>query len=413
VFYYAKLFYLKVNDLTRNKKQLPAGVEDILPQECYLKRNIEAKIREVFTLSGYDEVSTPSYEYYDVFASGAGSYLQEKMIKFFDLKGAILALRPDLTIPIARMATSKLMDKSVVNRLFYLENSFRIEEPAVGRASEFFQAGVELLGEGGAAADAEVISIAIECLLSSGLEDFKIDIGQVSFFKGLIDGYDFDEADIDNIRHLIDSKNEFELSNFLKKLGADDELCEKLSKLMTLFGGEEVFEKAKSLSDNANCLDAVSNLSEVYSLLCEFGLEDYICIDFGMLHDISYYTGIIFRGITEKIGFAILTGGRYDGLLMDFGKDSPATGFALGVKRLMIALERKNKLSGFYKTDLVVSCDKESVKTAYEYVSNLRSQGKRVLFNACLPEKTLMDLKKDKEAQKAIYFDSRGNKNEL
>jgi len=131
--------------LTRFKKQLPAGVEDLLPQECYLKRDIESKLRSIFIKSGYDEVSTPSYEYYDAFSSGAGSYLQEKMIKFFDLQGSILALRPDLTIPIARMATSKLMDESDNQRLFYIENSFRIEKPAVGRSSEFSQAGIELI----------------------------------------------------------------------------------------------------------------------------------------------------------------------------------------------------------------------------------------------------------------------------
>jgi ATP phosphoribosyltransferase regulatory subunit len=399
--------------LTRFKKQLPAGVEDLLPQECYLKRNIEAKLRNVFTLSGYDEVSTPSYEYYDVFASGAGSYLQEKMIKFFDLKGAILALRPDLTIPIARMATSKLMDNSEVQRLFYLENSFRIEEPTVGRSSEFLQAGIELLGEKSAGGDAEAISIAIECLLSSGLSAFKIDIGQVSFFKALIKDYDFDDESIDKIRHLIDSKNEFELNKVLVKLGADKKLDEKLFKLMTFFGAGEVFEKARALSDDTDAINAIDNLEEVYNLLVSFGLSDYITIDFGMLHDISYYTGIIFRGITEKMGFAILTGGRYDSLLSDFGKDVPATGFALGVKRLMIALERQDKLSGFYKTDMVVSSISSSSKAAYEYVSDMRKDGKRTLFCAGLSKSELLKLKEEKSAAKAVLFDTNGEKIEI
>ena len=399
--------------MTRFKKQLPAGVEDLLPQECYLKRDIESKLRSIFIKSGYDEVSTPSYEYYDAFSSGAGSYLQEKMIKFFDLQGSILALRPDLTIPIARMATSKLMDNSDNQRLFYIENSFRIEKPAVGRSSEFSQAGIELIGENSKGSDAEVISVAIECLLSCGLSDFKIDIGQVSLFKAIVAEYGFEDDTYDKIRHLIDSKNEFELNKLLVSIGTDEDLKAKLFELMTLFGGKEIFPKARALSTNPSCIKAVNDLEKVYDLLCDFGYADYICIDFGMLHDISYYTGTIFRGITDKIGFPILTGGRYDSLLDDFGKDVPATGFALWVKRLMIVLEREEKLEGFYETDYVVSCDAASAKTAYNFVSSKRKNGKRVLFCAEIPGQKLKSLKTEKCAEKAIYFDNKGNKQEF
>ncbi len=396
--------------MTRFKQQLPAGVEDLLPQECFLKRDIEDKIAKVFVACGYDEVSTPSYEYYDAFASGAGSYLQEKMIKFFDLQGSILTLRPDLTIPIARMATSKLMDETNNQRLFYLENSFRIEKPAVGRSSEFSQAGIELIGEQSKGSDAEVISIAIECLLSCGLTDFKIDIGQVSLFKSIISDYDFDDEIIDKIRHLIDSKNEFELNKELVLIGADEDLKNKLFKLMTLFGDKEVFSKARALSDDPACIEAVDNLEKVYDLLCDFGFSDYICIDFGMLHDISYYTGTIFRGITDKIGFPILTGGRYDNLLSEFGKDVPATGFALWVKRLMIVLEREEKLEGFYETDLIVSCDADVAKEAYAFVKEQRELGRRILFCADISKEKLDTLREEQGTTAAIYFCSNGEK---
>jgi len=391
--------------LTRNKKQLPAGVEDLLPQECYLRRNIETALRALFTQSGYDEVSTPVYEYYDVFASGAGSYLQEKMIKFFDSKGAILALRPDLTIPIARMAVSSLIEKSKTQRLFYLENAYRNESPAVGRSSESYQAGIELIGSAGTGADAEVIAIAVESLLAAGLTGFTIDIGQVSFFKGMIDAYDFDDSDIDSIRHYIDTKNEYELTALLDKLEADDILKKNLTALMRLFGGAEVFEKARKLTCSEQCIKAVDNLAEVYDLLSRFGLSDYISIDFGMLHDISYYTGIIFRGYTDKMGFEIITGGRYDHLMADFGKEAPATGFALDVKRLMIALERQGKLSGFYQTDMVVSCDNQYANKAFEYVQSLRQQGKRVVFSSGLSKQNLDQLRAEKNADVAIYID--------
>ncbi len=390
--------------MTRNKKQLPAGVEDILPQECYLKRNIESDLRRTFAGAGYDEVSTPSYEYYDVFSSGAGSYLQEKMIKFFDANGAILALRPDLTIPIARMAASKLMDDSSPKRLFYLENSYRFEEPAVGRSSEFFQAGIELIGDAGIGADAEVVAVAVEALLVSGLSDFKIELGQVGFFKGLIADYDLPDELIEKIRHQIDCKNEYELTLLLDEAGVDSAFKDNLVALLQLFGGADIFDKAKALTDNPACIAAADNLLAVYRLLCDFGLSEYITIDFGILQDLSYYTGMVFRGITEKMGFPILTGGRYDNLLADFGKEAPSTGFALYLKRLMIALERQGKLSGFYTTDYVVSCDSLSAAAAYAFVKAERGAGKRVLFCAGLEKSALETLKNAKQAKKAICF---------
>lgn len=390
--------------MTRNKKQLPSGVEDILPQECYLKRNIEADLRRTFSRAGYDEVSTPSYEYYDVFSSGAGSYLQEKVIKFFDANGAILALRPDLTIPIARMTASKLMEDDSPKRLFYLENSFRAEEPAVGRSSEFFQAGIELIGDASIGADAEVIAVAVEAVLASGLSDFKIELGQVGFFKGLVEKYDLDDALIEQIRHQIDCKNEYELAQLLDSAGVDAALKSNLIALLQLFGEADVFDKARALTDSPVCIAAVENLFSVYRLLCDFGLADYITIDFGILQDLSYYTGIVFRGITEKMGFPILTGGRYDNLLADFGKEAPATGFALYLKRLMIALERQGKLSGFYTTDAVVSCDNASAAAAYAYVKAQRAQGARVLFCSGLVQDALNNLKEAKQAKKAVCF---------
>lgn len=404
VFYYTKFIDAGDPKLARNKKQLPSGVEDILPQECYLKRNIEADLRRTFAGAGYDEVSTPSYEYYDVFSSGAGSYLQEKVIKFFDASGAILALRPDLTIPIARMAASKLMEDDAPKRLFYLENSFRAEEPAVGRSSEFFQAGIELIGDASIGADAEVAAVAVEALLASGLSDFKIELGQVAFFKGLIAEYALSDALIDEIRHQIDCKNEYELARLMEAAGVDNTLKKNLTELMQLFGGEETFDKAKSMAASPACIAAAENLHAVYRLLCDFGLSDYITIDFGILQDLSYYTGMVFRGITEKMGFPILTGGRYDHLLFDFGKDAPATGFALYLKRLMIALERQGKLSGFYTTDSAVSCDALSAAAAYAFVKERRKAGERVLFCAGLSRAELVALKKDKQAKKAICF---------
>ena len=170
--------------MDKYKKHVPDGVEDCLPAECYIKRNIEGTLRRMFILSGFEEIETPTYEFFDVFQSGVGSYIQESMIKFVDTKGRILVLRPDITVPIARVAATKLSIKDQTKRLFYIQNSYATAEPAFGKAGEFTQAGIELIGQSRYQADAEVIAMAIKSLEAAGLTNFTIDIGQVGFFQG-------------------------------------------------------------------------------------------------------------------------------------------------------------------------------------------------------------------------------------
>ncbi|MDD5017514.1 MAG: ATP phosphoribosyltransferase regulatory subunit [Eubacteriales bacterium] len=395
------------------KKHVPDGVEDCLPAECYIKKEMENALRQMFILSGYEEIETPTYEFYDVFQSGVGSYMQESMIKFVDSKGRILVLRPDITVPIARAAATKLLDNTRTKRLFYIQNSYATAEPAIGKAGEFTQAGIELLGDSRYQADAEVIALAIRSLLSAGLSDFTIDIGQVAFFKALLSGLDLQDVQIDELRHAVDSKDMMAINTIAKRFMIDGELKEKIATLPNLFGGPEVFEKAVGLSGKKECVDAVENLRNVYTLLSSYGMAGYISVDFGMLHDIAYYSGIIFRGITPGLGFPVVSGGRYDELLGKFGDPAPATGFALGIKRVMIAMERQGLLKGYYDTDTVVSCDMASSKTAHAYAEDQRKDGKRTVYSAGLSKSELMELKAETGAANAVYFDADGNMGRL
>lgn len=392
-----------------SRKYTPEGAEDCLPQECYLKKEIEAKIRDEFIRYGYEEVETPAFEYYDVFANGVGSYLQENMIKFFDSKGRILVLKPDITVPIARLFSSYYAEKMNPKRFFYIQNSYSAESTAYGRSSEYTQAGIELIGERGYGADAEVISLAVKSLIRAGLKDFKIDIGQVGFFKALIAHENLNANVVDNIRHHIDIKNMFELENILNSGNINRALKEKLMKLPTLFGGEEVFEEAKLIGSGSACEEALDNLHRVYKLLSAYGLKNYITVDLGMLHDIGYYSGIIFRGLASGIGFPVLSGGRYDGLLNEFGCNIPATGFALGIKRVMIALEKQGLLKGYYTTDYVIGSNDKAYVKAYAYCENLRNKGMRVVFSTTAGLESLPRLKKEYHAAKALYFQEDGS----
>lgn len=392
--------------MDKYKKHVPDGVEDCLPAECYIKKNIEGALRKVFTLSGFDEIETPTYEHIDVFQSGVGSYIQESMIKFVDTNGRILVLRPDLTVPIARVAATKFDGKA--QRLFYIQNSYAAAEPAIGKAGEFTQAGIELIGDESGYADAEVIALAVKALKTAGLNSFTVDIGQVSFFKALIGEANLKDAEIDQLRHAVDAKDKMAIEALSKQFGLNEELSEQITALTDLFGGSEVFEKALRVSQRQECVDAVENLRKVYSLLNAFGLSEYITIDLGMLHDIAYYSGIIFRGLATGIGFPVVSGGRYDELLGKFGKAAPATGFALGIKRVMIAMERQGLLGGYYETDAIVSCDTGACGAAYAFAEAMRKQGKRTVFISGLSIGSLLSEKERMGAKEAVFFDASG-----
>lgn len=385
-------------------RQVPEGVEDCTPAECRIKRNMESALRNAFIASGFDEVETPTYEFYDVFQSGVGAYMQESMIKFMDSKGRILVLRPDITVPIARLAATR-MDLKSGQRLFYIQNSYAAAQPAIGRAGEFTQAGVELIGDSGCSADAEVIALAIKSLKLCGLNNFAIDLGQVQYFKGLIADMKLDEAQADRLRHAVDSKDPIAVEAAAEELRLSDEARAQIKALPALFGGAEVFDKALALTDNKACANAVNNLRNVYDLLGEYGLSSSLSVDFGMLHDIAYYSGIIFRGITPGIGFPVVSGGRYDELLAKFGSPSPATGFALGIKRVMIAMERQGLLSASCDTFAVISGAEKWNGKAYAYAEALRTEGKRVIFTPGLSREAVCTLKAKNSAQTAVYFE--------
>lgn len=390
--------------MERYLRQVPDGVEDCLPAECCIKRNIESALRGAFIASGFDEVETPTYEFYDVFQSGVGAYMQESMIKFMDAKGRILVLRPDITVPIARLSATRMDLRSA--RLFYIQNSFAAAQPAIGRAGEFTQAGVELIGDDRCSADAEVIALAIKSLKTCGLETFTIDIGQVAYFKALIEDLGLDEAQAEKLRHAVDSKDLISIEAAADALKLNPEKKVQIKALPDLFGGPEIFSKALSLTDSPKCAAAVENLRTVYNILDEYGLTRYLSIDFGMLHDIAYYSGIIFRGIAPAIGFPVVSGGRYDELLDKFGMPTPATGFALGIKRVMIAMERQGLLKGGYETFAVVSGDEECSSKAYAYAEALRAQGRRVIFIPDTNKVALLALKLRNAAQTAVYFET-------
>lgn len=360
--------------MDRYKRQIPVGMQDTLPNECAHKRALTERLRKVFLQSGYFEIETPSYEYYDVFASGIGSVRQEKVQKFFDEHGRILVLRPDLTMPIARIAATRLYE-GVPLRLCYVGSAFGTDDAYFAAQKEFTQAGVEYIGVSCPEADAEMISTAIEALSEAGISDYIIELGQVEFFKALMEECGVRGEALQKLRSYVDEKNDLAVELYLKNSGLDSRVIDRIKQLTTLYGGEEVFDRALEVSSSPRCKVAIDNLREIYSLLCDFGLSRRVSIDLGMLQSLDYYSGMVFKGISSRIGQPLLSGGRYDRLISEFGADAPATGFCMYVKHMLVALERQGALAGEPRVEAVISADRSRRAEAYRRATELRAKG--------------------------------------
>ncbi|QGT98815.1 ATP phosphoribosyltransferase regulatory subunit [Candidatus Syntrophocurvum alkaliphilum] len=353
-------------------KEIPKGVRDLLPDEVKVKRNIEQKAAEVFSSYGYQEVITPTFEFLEVMEQGRGKDNREELFLFMDREGGILSLRPEMTVSIARLAATHLKDVEYPQRLFYIGNVFRHVQPHLAQYREFWELGVELLGAATPLADAEVINIAVKVLKEFGLKDFKVSLNHVEIFNSLLEesGLSADEKQL--IRHLVVIKDLVELSNVLEKLSINEELKETIGMLPILHGGLEILEKVPYIQKNQKASKAVQELINVYEALKAFGVEDNIVLDMGVLRGLDYYTGIVFEGYSPELGYGLLGGGRYDNLLEQFGFSCPATGFALGIDRLALILDKNGSEPKYY---LVAGQDINLVVTKAE---ELRQKGYNV-----------------------------------
>ncbi len=353
----------------------PTGLFDILPGECEKKKMVENIINDVFVSMGYQEIETPTFEYYDVFSGDSGQISQENMFKFFDEKGRILTLRPDITTSIARVSATKVMGETLPLRFCYTGNVFRAEKTEGARQREFTQAGIELLGADTPSADAEVITAAIEALYSVGIENFQVEIGQVAFFNGLVEQAGLGAEDIEKLRERIDCKDSLGIRELTERLNLNDEVKSLMIALPELFGDLSVLDKADVPGLNAVSKAALDNLRNIYRILEVCGFGDVIAIDLGMLQSIDYYTGSIFKCYTHGVGFPVCAGGRYNNLVGKFGKSLSAVGVAFGINRILSALrnikeEQDQEISG-----PVIFPEEGAEGEAYQLAKSLRESG--------------------------------------
>lgn len=315
----------------------PEGVRDIYGNEFVQKFELQQLLYRILAGRGYQGIETPTFEFFDVFSREVGTVSSRELYKFFDKEGNTLVLRPDMTPSIARAVSKYFHDETPI-RLCYMGNTFINYDKYQGRLKETTQMGAELMGDGSVASDVELLSVLIEALQEAGLREFQVSVGQVEFFKALLREAGIGNAAEESLRRLISDKNRFGAEELLASYDISEKLRATFLEMATLTGGEEALQKARSLTDNAEALEALERLQEIYEGLKKKGYEKYVTFDLSMLSKYNYYTGIIFHAYSYGYGEPIAKGGRYDNLLSHFGRELPAIGFAIVVDQLQRAL---------------------------------------------------------------------------
>ena len=311
----------------------PEGTKDFLFEECYVRREIEQNLHDLFHSKGYSELTTPGLEFFDVFQSESGHYPQERLYKLTDSKGRLLVLRPESTMPIARVTATRLRDASLPLRLCYTQSVYRFEPALKGRSDEITQAGRELHAT---------------------------------------------PEERENIRYLIETKNYPALNDVLDTMN-DVKVAAALKKLPALFGGEEVFEKASQLYSNQRIDEILMDLKKLYNDISTVIGKGRLTVDLGMVNNADYYTGVIIKGYLEGYGEEVLSGGRYNKLLSDFGYDIPATGFAVNVDAVA-NVRMKDRPVVLKPADAVIFAATGYEMKAAKVSQELRSRGQVVEF---------------------------------
>lgn len=353
----------------------PEGVRDIYNEEYSDRLVLQDRLRKVINSYGYQDIKTPGFEFFDIFNKERGSVASKNMFKFFDREGNTLVLRPDMTPSIARCAAKYFANTEDAIRLCYLGDTYINNSRYQGRLKETTQAGCELIGDASIEADAEMIALLIESILSSGLTEFQVEVGHIGFFKGLVNEAGLDAEGESVLREVILNKNIFRISDVLKNTNVSESVEKCLNMLPTLFGDIDVLEKAKLLAGNSISLDAIEHLLKVYEIIKAYGFEKYVTFDLGMLSELDYYTGVIFKAYTYDVGEPIANGGRYDKLIGQFGKECASIGFCITIDFLHQAVMRQNIDIDSRKQLKLLVYGSENLVKAISIAKDMRSRG--------------------------------------
>ena len=383
----------------------PEGTKDLLFGECVIRRNIENTLMELFKSRGYSEIITPGLEFFDVFNLNSRYFPQVNLYKLTDSKGRLIVMRPDSTMPIARVVATRLREADLPLKLCYDQPVYRTEPALKGRSDEIVQAGIELIGSQQKMADLEVISTAVDSLRAFNME-FSIELGHIGIFKELVSRLEATAKEKESIRKLIESKNFPALNDFLDTFGTSS-ITTALKKLPALFGGEEVFDKAEELMPDDNIKRLLDELKAIYSDISAICGEDAsITVDLGMVNKTDYYTGFIIKGYLQGHGEEVLSGGRYDKLISEFGYDVPAVGFAVNVNGIEKAIEKNGVYPAEKQIDALVYAEDGFEVDALKVAQELRDQGLIVEIALLDDPESVREYAKNKKIARVVVIDS-------
>jgi ATP phosphoribosyltransferase regulatory subunit len=318
---------------------IPPGTRDVLPDEMRELRKLKGALLDVFEGRGYGEVATPAIEYDETMARGDGRAARSSY-RFFDESGELLALRSDMTVPIARLVAGRYADAEPPHRLCYLASAYRAVRPQSGQLREFEQAGVELIGAPASEGTVEVIEVLEAALDAAGLNRAVIGLGDADLYRQLLEELGVEGEERDSVLASLAAHDLVGLEEKLSEAGIGAERVETCVALTQLRGGKEVLERARGLGGEA-VERAIARLSETFEELERRGAADRVQIDLGLLRDLGYYSGAILEVYDPALGYVLGGGGRYDGLMKRFGLDLSAAGFGLYLERVHTAQLRE------------------------------------------------------------------------
>lgn len=361
--------------MTNRMIHTPEGVRDIYGTELAKKLFVKDSLHKKLLLYGYEDIQTPTFEFFDIFSREVGTTPSRELYKFFDKEGNTLVLRPDFTPSIARCAAKYFMDDAAPIRLCYEGNVYTNVSELQGKLKETTQVGAELIGDNSVDADAEMICMVIDGLKACGLEEFQVSIGEMNYFKGICDEASLSEETLEELRSYISAKNYFGAEELLITNRMPQELIGMLLEVSKISSIEELRALKKKIR-NQRSLRAIERLEQVYETVAsQYGLEKYISFDLGMLSKFHYYTGIIVKAYTYGVGDAIVKGGRYDALLTQFGKEAPAIGCVFLLDDIMSALNAQKIAPDVQENTAWYVYDEVNQKDAMKEIADRRKKG--------------------------------------
>ena len=347
----------------------PPGFADLLPGQAERRRELEQTILDGLTAWGYRLLETPAVELLSTVELGMQPEAAQRLFKLADADGRMLALVGERTVPVARVVAGQLRQAALPLRLCYLGPTFE-GHPSPGRSRQGLQAGAELVGAGGPAADAEVVALAVEALTACGVQDFQVEVGHVGFFGGIMEGLRDEQRML--VMDALAGRDLVALEAALAQTELRSAEQELLLRFPALRGGPEILEAAGRMVDNPVSAGALTELAEVHRLLQAHGAGDRVNLDLGAVRDFDYYTGVIFEVFAPGLGIPLAAGGRYDGLLQRFGYPQPATGVVVFLDRVQSLLQGERPATS---DGAVLVGYRSDAATAATTAARLRNQG--------------------------------------